>query len=209
MIYLNRTVILLIAVLLIAAHNLLDHVHVQGTGGMAFLWSVLHEPSVFQFGRFHIYVMYPVLPWIGILAIGYYLGSLFSTYYDPEKRMKVLILMGFVSMELFLFLRTLNYYGDSALWVNQKIGSLTLLSFLNVTKYPPSFAIYTDDARAGSGFSWPRKQTIKSIGQKNSRFRKSAIFYYVGSYLYYPPGCHDRCAHIWFWLVQYDIIRQG
>lgn len=130
MMYLNRTVMLLISLLFIAAHNMLDNVHVQGSGGLAFLWSVLHEPSVFQFGRFHIYVMYPVLPWIGILAIGYYLGSLFSAHYDAEKRTKVLILLGFVSMELFLFLRTLNFYGDAAFWMNRITGSLTLLSFL-------------------------------------------------------------------------------
>ena len=179
MIYLNRTVMLLIAVLFIGAHNLLDQVHVQGNGGLAFLWSVLHEPSVFQFGRFHIYVMYPVLPWIGILAIGYYLGSLFSTHYRPEKRMKVLILLGFVSMELFLFLRTLNFYGDSAFWMNRKSGSLTLLSFLNVTKYPPSLLYTLMTLGPALAFLGLVNRPLNKIGKKIIVFGRVPFFYYV------------------------------
>jgi len=179
MIYLNRRVMLLIAILFIAAHNLLDHVHVQGTGGMAFLWSVLHEPSVFKFGRFHINVMYPVLPWIGILAIGYYLGSLFSTHYDAEKRMKVLILLGFVSMELFLFLRTLNFYGDSAFWVNQKMGSLTLLAFLNVTKYPPSLLYILMTLGPALAFLGLVNGPLNPLAKKILVFGRVPFFYYV------------------------------
>jgi uncharacterized membrane protein len=179
MIYLNRTVMLLIAVLLVAAHNLLDHVHVQGTGGLAFLWSVLHEPSVFQFGRFHIYVMYPVLPWIGILAIGYYLGSLFSTHYDPEKRMKWLILLGFVSMELFLFLRTLNFFGDSAFWMNRQSGSLTLLSFLNVTKYPPSLLYTLMTLGPALAFLGLVNRPLNPLSKKILVFGRVPFFYYV------------------------------
>lgn len=179
MIYLDRRVMLVIAILLIAAHNLLDKVHVQGTGGLAFLWSVLHEPSVFQFGGFHIYVMYPVLPWIGILAIGYYLGSLFSRHYDSEKRMKLLILIGFIAMELFLFLRTLNMYGDSSLWMNQKNGTLTLLSFLNVTKYPPSLLYILMTLGPAMVFLGMINRPLNSIAKKILVFGRVPFFYYV------------------------------
>jgi len=179
MIYLNRTVMMLIALFLIAGHNLLDGVHVQGSGGLAFLWSVLHEPSVFQFGRFHIYVMYPVLPWIGILAIGYYLGSLFSAHYDPEKRMKVLILLGFVSMELFLFLRTLNFYGDASFWMNRRTGSLTLLSFLNVTKYPPSLLYTLMTLGPALAFLGMINRPLHPLAKKILVFGRVQFFYYV------------------------------
>jgi uncharacterized membrane protein len=179
MIYLNREVMLFIALLLIVGHNLLDHVHVEGTGGLAFLWSVLHEPSVFQFGRFHIYVMYPVLPWIGILAIGYYLGSLFSAHYDPEKRMKVLIFIGFISMELFLFLRTLNFYGDSAFWINHKTGSLTLLDFLNVTKYPPSLLYILMTLGPAIVFLGLVNRPLNPLSKKILVFGRVPFFYYV------------------------------
>jgi uncharacterized membrane protein len=179
MIYLNRQVMLLIAFLLIAAHNLLDHVHVAGNGLAAFLWSVLHEPASFGFGRFHIFVQYPVLPWIGILAIGYYLGSLFSSHYDPEKRMKFLILLGFVAIELFLFLRTLNLYGDSAFWFNQKGAVLTLLSFLNITKYPPSFLYILITLGPVMIFLAVVNKPLGPFAQKIIVFGRVPFFYYV------------------------------
>src|SRR6266700_5811827 len=68
MIYLNKQFFLFIAVLLVAGHNLLDNVHVPGTGAGALLWSILHEPGEFKYGYTIIFVQYPVLPWIGLLA---------------------------------------------------------------------------------------------------------------------------------------------
>jgi uncharacterized membrane protein len=179
MIYLNRMLMLVIAFLFIAAHNLLDHVHIAGTGTAAFLWSVLHEPASYRFGRILIYVQYPVLPWIGILAIGYYLGSLFSSHYNPEKKMKLLILLGFVSIELFLFLRTLNLYGDSAFWLNQKSASLTLLSFLNVTKYPPSFLYILFTLGPAMIFLALINKPLGSFARKIVVFGRVPFFYYV------------------------------
>jgi uncharacterized membrane protein len=211
MIYLNRSVMLFIAVLFIAAHNLLDNVHVPGIGGLAFLWSVLHEPSVFQFGRFHIYVMYPVLPWIGILAIGYYLGSLFSTHYDPEKRMKVLILLGFVSMELFLFLRTLNFYGDSAFWMNRKMGSLTLLSFLNITKYPPSLLYILMTLGPALTFLGLVNRPLNPLAKRILVFGRVPFFYYV-VHIYVIHLAALIAAHIsgfgWFNMILSDRVNR-
>jgi uncharacterized membrane protein len=91
-IYLKRPYILVTALLLICGHNLLDNVHVQGGGLMAFTWSILHEPADFFIGQVLVIVKYPVMPWIGILTIGYYMG-LCSVHYNPETRMKVLLLM--------------------------------------------------------------------------------------------------------------------
>ena len=179
MIYLNRQVMLVIAFLFIAAHNLLDHVHVAGNGLTTFLWSVLHEPASFGFGRLLIYVQYPVLPWIGILVIGYYLGSLFSSHYNPEKRMKFLILLGFVAIELFLFLRTLNLYGESAIWFNQKGATFTLLSFLNATKYPPSFLYILMTLGPAMIFLAVVNKPLGPFAQKIVVFGRVPFFYYV------------------------------
>ena len=142
LIYLKRSLMLGIAVLLVGGHNLLDQVHVAGHGMQAFIWSVLHEPGMFRVGQLTIYVMYPVIPWIGILTIGYYLGFIFSSHYDPEKRIRVLVIMGFIFTSVFYFLRVFNIYGDPADWVAQKNISFSLLSLLNTTKYPPSL-LYT------------------------------------------------------------------
>jgi uncharacterized membrane protein len=142
MIYLNKSIILTLALLLIAGHNLLDAVHVPGIGVPSFAWSVLHEPGDFRFGNFLFSVKYPVLPWIGIMALGYCLGSLYAYNYDAERRKNMLLFLGVITIILFILLRLSNVYGDAGHWAIQKNFMLSLLSFLNVTKYPPSF-LYT------------------------------------------------------------------
>ena len=141
-IYLPRALILLMGILLIGSHNLLDNVHTQGHGFPAFLWSLLHDPNHFTFGRFTVYVRYPILPWIGIMTVGYYLGNLYASRYNPLKRRKTLLSLGLGAIILFIVLRFDNWYGDAAQWSVQRTGLLSLLSFFNVTKYPPSL-LYT------------------------------------------------------------------
>jgi uncharacterized membrane protein len=179
LIYLNWQILLLAAILLIFAHNLLDNFHMSGNGPLSFIWAILHEPASFRYGRFLIYVQYPVLPWIGILAIGYYFGSFFSKHYDSEKRMKVLILMGFIATELFLFLRTLNLYGDAAHWTNQKDGLFTLLSYLNVTKYPPSLLYILLTLGPALIFLALANKPLNLLGRKIAVFGRVPFFYYV------------------------------
>lgn len=138
LIYLPRALILLSAMLLIAAHDLLDTVHVAGNSSVAVLWSILHDVKHFTYGHFIIYVHYPVLPWIGVMTAGYYLGSLYARDYPAIKRKQILFTLGVGAIALFIILRFVNWYGDPVQWSTQKNAAFTLLSFLNVEKYPPS-----------------------------------------------------------------------
>lgn len=138
LIYLKGSWILAIAFILIAGHNLLDNVHVNGYGPAAFLWSVLHEPKTFVWGSTTIYVMYPLLPWIGIMALGYCMGSVYHSAFDSDTRRNILFFTGSSAVLLFFILRAFNIYGDPADWSVQRNGSFSFLSVLNVTKYPPS-----------------------------------------------------------------------
>jgi uncharacterized membrane protein len=138
-IYLDRRLILLVGLLLAGAHNLLDNIHVPGDGTASVLWSILHEPGNFRFGNSIYLFRYPVLPWIGIITIGYYFGSLYAPATDPEIRKVSLLSLGFGAIGLFLLLRAGNLYGDAAHWSHQQDPILSVCSFLNVTKYPPSF----------------------------------------------------------------------
>lgn len=133
LIYLDKRIILLIGAVIVAGHNLLDNIHIPG-----FIWSVLHEPGTFHFGDTTIYVRYPVLPWLGIMCLGYFIGHLYHPSFDPKKRRKLLLLIGIEAIVLFVFLRSGNFYGDAAHWSLQKNFAFSVLSFLNVTKYPPS-----------------------------------------------------------------------
>lgn len=141
-IYMNRRLILLTAIVLIAAHNLLDTVHVQGSGFLAVAWSFLHDVNHFTFGKLNLYVKYPVLPWLGIMTLGYYLGFLYTPGYDQAKRRSALLRLGTGMIIIFILFRITNFYGDAAQWSVQKNPVFSLLSFLNVSKYPPSL-LYT------------------------------------------------------------------
>ncbi len=138
MIYMNKYLIFITGILFIAAHNLLDNVHVPGSGIAPFLWALLHQPGYFTLGNFSFSVRYPLLPWIGVMAVGYVAGSLFIPTFNPKKRKEILLLSGVGAIVLFIILRAGNFYGDAADWSIQSSTLFTLLSFLNVTKYPPS-----------------------------------------------------------------------
>lgn len=141
-IHINRHLILLTAIILVGGHNLLDNVHIEGSGLPAILWSILHDPNHFSFGNVYFTVRYPIIPWVGIMLLGYYAGSLYVSDFDPLKRRKILRLLGTISIILFIILRFDNWYGDAAYWSEQENIVFSLLSFINVTKYPPSL-LYT------------------------------------------------------------------
>ena len=138
LIYMNRNLILLTGILLITTHNLLDNIHVPGSNFPAVPWAMLHDPKHFTFGSLDIYIRYPVLPWIGVMILGYYLGGLYTADFNSGKRKKTLLLLGIGAIVLFMILRSGNLYGDAAKWSEQRNIVYSFLSFLNVTKYPPS-----------------------------------------------------------------------
>ena len=179
LIYLKRPAILTIAILLIAGHNLLDGVHVPGNGLGAFLWAVLHEPHLFIFGHFKVNVLFPVIPWIGIMALGYYLGFLFSSHYNRDRRINVLFFLGFSATSLFFFLRLYNIYGDASLWSAQRTVSFSLISLLNVTKYPPSLLYSLMTLGPAMIFMALAEAPLNFITEKMVVFGRVPFFYYV------------------------------
>jgi uncharacterized membrane protein len=126
---------LIVGAAILVGHNLLDGVHASQFGDLAPLWRILHEPGPLPFGL-HGKIVYPVLPWIGIMALGYGLGPVFLA--PPERRRSLLTALGLACLASFVLLRATNLYGDPRPWTHQSDGVMTALSFLNVTKYPPS-----------------------------------------------------------------------
>ncbi|MDN3581006.1 DUF1624 domain-containing protein [Mucilaginibacter flavus] len=139
--YLPRSVIATIAVIIIAGHNLLDYVTLPKDGVSGYLTTLfLSVKSLFiplPAGR-TIAVLYPVIPWAGPLLLGYVFGALYGKDFDARKRQRVLLVSGLSIIGLFVVLRFINHYGDSAPWVFQRNFAHTLLSFLNTTKQSPS-----------------------------------------------------------------------
>lgn len=136
LVWLPRWVIGTFAVVLIGGHNLLDTIQ-PGEAANAW-WTLWHKQGAFMLnGKLPVFVAYPLLPWPGVMAAGYWLGSVFGLPATDRNRWLsragVLLLAGFVVVRL------LNQYGDPRPWAVQPRGAVfTLFSFLNVSKYPPS-----------------------------------------------------------------------
>jgi uncharacterized membrane protein len=142
LIFLPFRLILFVGAVIILSHNLLDNIHVRGVGLDSFLWSALHDtrfvPDNFMFIGRKVEIGYPVLSWIGVIAVGYCFGYLYQAGIKSEQRKKWLLVIGISSIILFVIIRASNHYGDPQPWRLQPSTSFSILSFINVTKYPPS-----------------------------------------------------------------------
>jgi uncharacterized membrane protein len=148
LIHLPLRVVASFGIAMIALHNLLDRFQVQGWRGPtsavpgygAKLFMILHQAfeafPVVGFPSPVVVVIYPLIPWIGVMAAGYGFGTFYQL--DPLGRRRLLLRLGSAVTVLFIILRAINLYGDPSPWSHQSTVAFTVLSFLNVTKYPPS-----------------------------------------------------------------------
>ena len=138
LVFLPLQAIIAVGLILVFGHNLLDPIHVQGRGVNDFIWYVLHQPGRISLGDRLINVVYPVLPWIGLMALGYVTGNLFRADFPSARRRFWLLASGVAMTFLFILLRSFNLYGEPLAWQRQDSVIFTLMSILNTTKYPPS-----------------------------------------------------------------------
>ena len=126
-----------VGVAMIALHNLADAVQPAAFGALAPVWTVLHQPGFLAMTPRHtVFVAYPLVPWIGVMAVGYALGPVLT--WPAERRRAFLLRAGAALTSAFVALRALNVYGDPSPWTPHGREGFTLLSFLNASKYPPS-----------------------------------------------------------------------
>ena len=122
---------------LVVGHNLLDGIPASAFGSLAPVWSVLHAPGfLVNSSRHVVLVAYPLIPWIGVTALGYLLGQAYR--WNDARRRTLLWRLGLGFSVGFVLLRLWNVYGDPLAWSAQKSPLWTLLSFLDTQKYPPS-----------------------------------------------------------------------
>lgn len=147
LIYLHRYILFGIGLLIVFGHNLLDNVSFAEGSLFEKIWYFIHQPGYFEYGTENkiVGVGYPMLAWLGIMIMGYVTGRLYVKNVLPDIRKKTLIFVGFGALLLFVILRTFNLYGDSYLFDEQDTFFRNVVSFIRVTKYPPSlqFALIT------------------------------------------------------------------
>jgi len=131
---------------MIVTHNLLDGINPASFGRLSWVWTLLHAPGRIPIGNFQFSVRYVLIPWVGVMAAGFAFGSLLSR----TDRRKLILTLGITATVLFFVLRGINFYGNGITglpvryplsggpWSVQRTLSLTVISFFNVLKYPPS-----------------------------------------------------------------------
>ncbi len=134
---LGRRTCFLIGAAIVLAHNLLDPFWPAGSEGDWAIWVALHSQMGKVVGPFGVWFVYPLLPWIGVMLLGYGSAGIFQS--PPAQRDARLLTFGLVLTAAFVMLRALDVYGDPHGWQVQARGiTRTIMSFLNTTKYPPS-----------------------------------------------------------------------
>jgi len=127
----------IIGIILIIIQNLVHGIPVPSDPVAAFMFSVLFQPGLTQLTPDHsFYTAYPLISWLGIMLAGFSFGEAFN--HDPERRKKIFFRSGLAVLSAFFIIRVLNIFGDPSAWSLQKNWVFTILSFLNVSKYPPS-----------------------------------------------------------------------
>ena len=176
LVHLPRKFILLFSLLLILGHNLLDTVHYNGN----VFWAILHEFAFFKItDGVEFVVAYPIIPWIAVMALGYYMGAFYDKSYVGEKRKKMFNIIGISAIVAFAILRFSNLYGDPIIYKDYGILSRNLISFFNPSKYPPSldYLLMT----LGAAFLFlanAEKQKGKAV-DFFSTFGRVPFFYYI------------------------------
>lgn len=166
-----------ISIVMIAGHNVLDSIQPENLGSFAWLWNLLHVPGTFKIGSYSFLVLYPLIPWIGVMSAGYAFGALYRL--DDTVRRAWLWRLGWGAIALFVVLRAGNFYGDARLWSGQARPGFTILSFVNCTKYPPSLLYLL--MTLGPGFlllaRWDRG--IPNLLRPLVVFGRVPFFYYI------------------------------
>jgi uncharacterized membrane protein len=145
---------------------------------------------------------YPLIPWLGISGFGVIFGKLLLK--NREKLFRYTLIVGVTFLIFFVFIRWIGGYGNFHAWNHGWI------SFLNVTKYPPSlsFVLLTLGINLLLLFLFSRiEQALTHIGRPLLIFGRSALFFYVVHlYLYatiglaFPNGTSYQLMYL-FWFI--------
>ncbi|UQV44487.1 DUF1624 domain-containing protein [Janthinobacterium lividum] len=173
-------VLALLGVAIIAGQHLLTGLRAE-EGSFAYyaLTVLLQRGYLVADGAMKIKVSYPLLPWIGVIVLGYAAGPLYARGLSAEGRRRLLLALGAGSLLLLALLRGFNLYGETLPWVAGDTALRTAMSVLNFTKYPPSLDFLLFTLGLGLlGLAW-----LESIDNWFTRtcatFGGAPMFYYL------------------------------
>lgn len=184
LIYLPVKLILFIGILLIAGHNALDGIVLDGQSFQSVIWYLLHQDHALILGSGKLIMLhYPLIPWIGLMLLGYLFGTFYQKDFDLAVRKKWLLRLGTGLVLIFFVLRALNIYGDLVPWAFQDTITKTILSFFNVTKYPPSLLYICITLGPAILFLYFFEETKNKLTNFFLVFGRVPLFYYFAHML--------------------------
>ncbi|MDO6618745.1 MULTISPECIES: heparan-alpha-glucosaminide N-acetyltransferase domain-containing protein [unclassified Shewanella] len=170
----------LIGLVIVFGHNMLTPISFSpGEWGYT-LWAILHDRGNILTNDFiGIRASYPVLPWIGVILLGYVIAPIYSASFDDNKRHNLLIGLGLSCFAIFAVLRGFNIYGETLDWQQGETLVMTLKSVFNLTKYPPSL----DFLLVTLGGTLLCLRTLEKLnpryGKVLSTFGSAPMFFYI------------------------------
>ena len=195
LVYLPLRYILGLGMAIIALHNLLDAFNYTSNPQIPIWWGVIHQQFVKEVSKnYTIDFFYPLIPWPAVMMVGYSLGSLYAKDFLPASRKKILRNIGWILIILFFVLRGINIYGDLVPWSQQKSTIATILSFFNVTKYPPSLLYLCMTIGPGLLVLLWLESKKESWQQFVVIFGRVPLFYYLLHFLV----IHTVCTIVFF-----------
>jgi uncharacterized membrane protein len=149
LVWLPRGLLLTLSLVIIAGHNLLDGLHFPVESALHVPWAILHDRGWIEVSdSLRLRTSYPLLPWIGVIGLGYALGPWFARGIEAGLRQWQLLIAGSAGLLGFVGLRLINGYGEKP-WAVGDTSVQTLMSFFNITKYPPSLLFIALTVSAG------------------------------------------------------------
>ncbi len=162
-----------IGAVMILGHNALDGLRINSP-----LWNILHQPGfVLNTSEHVVFVAYPLVPWIGVTAVGYALGAVYN--WDADRRRPFLLRTGLATTAAFVIVRGFNLYGDPRPWKAMATPLYSVLSFLNVTKYPPSLSFLLMTLGPALIFLWAVDRGTPRVLKPALIYGKVPLFYYI------------------------------
>ncbi|MDQ1833975.1 DUF1624 domain-containing protein [Massilia scottii] len=170
----------LLGALIVAGHNALSFPGLEPGSLAHAAWTVLEQRGfLVTEGATRVKISYPLLAWIGVILLGYAAGPLFSTTVQPPARRRILLLAGAGCLLLLALLRGFNIYGEALPWTVQADLLHTSMSFLNLTKYPPSFNFLLMTLGVGMlALAW-MEVANERVAAFCATFGAAPLFYYL------------------------------
>jgi len=168
-----------IGLIILFGHNLLDLAEAARGGNIPAWWQFMHSRGIIKlWGNHSLFILYPFLPWTGLMLLGYCCGRLF-THADLQRRKKILLRAGIAAILFFITLRFANIYGDPGPWNHQENGVKTFFSFMNVQKYPPSLLFLCATIGPALIFLALVKNTAGKLSTIISVYGRVPFFYFI------------------------------